>query len=173
MKLPRFIIYDAEVSIILTEVKMKIANFRVQFCFFMIVFIFNLLMYAPVFASEFFSTSQGIQKSFFCVTGEITLVSNRTPQNSRPVYEITDEKKEKYKLIGPKSILEQIIAIKEYNKLKFKISGQLILRGKKKGIFMEGYEIYIPSDKTAHPLNSFDIHPAMPALPGTSENTIK
>ena len=104
----------------------------------------------------------------FIVTGSVRPIKGRGAIESRQAYELVDENNEIYKLIGPKSILDQIIAVKKFAELKFKITGRLIKRDSKKGILMSGYEIYHPqpAGDTAASQNA-------PAPAATLENTIK
>lgn len=97
-------------------------------------------------------------KVLFTAVGAVRQVKT-AKKESRPVYELVDEKGEKYKLIGPKAILDQILAVKDYGALKFSVSGQLRLskEDRKKGILMSGFEIY----KQPEP---------PPAAPPASEN---
>lgn len=105
----------------------------------------------------------------FIVTGSVRPIKSRGSVENRQAYELVDENNEIYKLIGPKSILDQIIAVKNFAELKFKITGRLIKKDGKKGILMSGYEIFTPrpaGDTDAAPQNA-------PAPAATIENTIK
>jgi len=56
-------------------------------------------------------------------------------------YQIVNEKKERFKIIGPKSITEQITAIAEFEKLTFKFTGKIISKDDKKGILISKFEV--------------------------------
>lgn len=107
-------------------------------------------------------------KDRFVVTGSVRPIKSRSSTENKQAYELVDDNNEIYKLIGPKSILDQIISVKKFAELKFKINGRLIKRDMKKGILMNGYEIYHPqpAGDTAASQNA-------PAPAATIENTIK
>ena len=129
-----------------------------------------LLMFinvGPVFSGQQTSesvTSSDNKDSLFAVVGEIRL-NEASKKEAKQVYELFDEKKEVYKLIGPKAIIDQIVSIADYSKLKFRITGQLIKKDRKKGILISSFEIYKPAEE-AVPQNG------IPLSPGTSENGI-
>ncbi|HBC73504.1 MAG: hypothetical protein A2008_03320 [Candidatus Wallbacteria bacterium GWC2_49_35] len=103
-------------------------------------------------------------KVLFTAVGAVRQVKT-VKKESRPVYELVDEKGEKYKLIGPKAIVDQILAVKDYGALKFTVAGQLRLskEDRKKGILMSGFEIY--KQPATPPVNAGD--------PATAENALK
>ena len=103
-------------------------------------------------------------KVLFTAVGAVRQVKT-VKKESRPVYELVDEKGEKYKLIGPKAIVDQILAVKDYGALKFTVAGQLRLskEDRKKGILMSGFEIY--KQPATPPVNA--------GAPATAENALK
>lgn len=127
-----------------------------------------MLIYAgPVFSGQQTSESvSGVDKdAIFVVTGDIRL-NEASKKEAKQVYELLDEKKEVYKLIGPKAILDQIISIAGYSKLKFKITGQLIKKDRKKGILISSFEIYKPAEEPA-------VTPGVAPAAATSETGVK
>ena len=60
-------------------------------------------------------------KVLFTATGAVRQIK-AVRQESRPAYELVDEKGETYKLIGPKAVMDQILAVKGYAALKFTVS---------------------------------------------------
>ena len=59
-------------------------------------------------------------------------------------YQIVNEKKESFKIIGPKSITDLITAIPEFEKLTFKFIGKIIKKENKKGILISKFEVCAP-----------------------------
>ncbi len=102
----------------------------------------------------------------FIAIGAVRSAAGRGASENKPTYELIDESNEVYKLIGPKSILDQIISVKNFTGLKFKITGRLMKKDKKKGILMSGYEIYEVQPAKTPPLDA-------PASAATDENSIK
>ena len=126
-----------------------------------------LINVGPVFSGQQTSesvTSADNKDSLFSVVGEIRL-NEASKKETKQVYELFDEKKAVYKLIGPKAIIDQIISVADYSKLKFRITGQLIKKDRKKGILISSFEIYKPAEE-AVPKN------VVPPSSGTSENVI-
>lgn len=104
-----------------------------------------------------------VESENFTVTGAVR-PAKTSGKEARPVYEFLDEQGNVYKLIGPKAIVDQLLAVKGYDRMKFSVSGQLIksVKDKKKGILMSGFEIYAPPAA-----------PAAPASSSTAETSLK
>ncbi len=146
---------------------------------FIIIFLSTLVFMAPATvraetsnASEI-KTPAGAAKESpaedqFIATGSVRPIKGRGSADNKQAYELVDENNEIYKLIGPKSILDQIISVKNFTELKFKVTGRLIKKDRKKGILMSGYEIYNPQ-----PAGSASTPQNAPAQTATIENTIK
>jgi hypothetical protein len=105
-------------------------------------------------------------KVLFIAIGAVRRIK-AAKQESRPAYELVEEKGETYKLIGPKAIVDQILAVKGYSALKFTVSGQLIKKDRKKGILMSGFEIY------KQPEPPPVVPPVNANTPATVENALK
>jgi hypothetical protein len=118
-------------------------------------------IYTPAGAAE-----ENAAEDKFIVTGAVRPIKGRGTNENKPAYELIDGNNEIYKLIGPKSILDQIISIKNFEELKFKITGRLIKKDKKKGILMSGFEIYNTPPADDKLLNA-------PDSTATGENAIK
>jgi len=59
-------------------------------------------------------------------------------------YQIVNEKQEHFKIIGPKSITEQIISTPEFEKRTFRFVGKIIKKEDKKGILISKFEVCQP-----------------------------
>jgi len=105
-------------------------------------------------------------KVLFTAVGAVRQIK-AARQESRPAYELVDQKGDTYKLIGPKAIVDQLLAVKDYAALKFTVSGQLIKKDRKKGILMSGFEIY------KQPEPPPVVPPANTNPPSTAENALK
>jgi len=103
---------------------------------------------AVSFASEDQAAASGIVKEIkpsFVASEESVItgmVQKYEPQKKiKPqAYQIVNEKKELFKIIGPKSITDQIMAIAGFEKLTFKFTGKIISKENKKGILISKFE---------------------------------
>lgn len=99
------------------------------------------------------------------------VVSDQQGKKKGPSYDLISDKKEKYKLIGPKTMLDLIPTYPDFDKLKFKVAGNMY-RSKsnsKKGIMIKSIEPYYENAPKAPQAFQQPEVPAAGAPPATSE----
>lgn len=69
-----------------------------------------------------------------------TISSNK--QNDKIIYEFVSESNEKYKIIGPKVVINQILKTNDYQSKKFLVNCKVIIKNSKKGILINNYKVY-------------------------------
>lgn len=106
-------------------------------CLYLYVVMLILAIFAPAFAAEPLSSSEES-----VITGMIQRYEQQKTVKTQ-AYQLVNDKKERFKIIGPKSILDQITIMPEFDKLKFKITGKIIKKDDKKGVLISKFEVCV------------------------------